>query len=213
MEVHIHMKDQVINFKMTIRDTINWIKADILERYGNLGHEVNPEWELVGKAHHIAPMAWLHKFYKPLSDDDIQKLEFQMRKRVPNALKDFLRVTNGIKFFNTTFSISGYVYLFKREIGFWQPFSLQDEQTVNRRNNRDNYFFFGGWDYDGSSAYFDVETGKVYRCEERDITPLNEWNSLEDLLLSEYKRLVSQHDEKGKFLDDGSKIPLTSIVG
>lgn len=191
-----------------MKDTIEWIKSDMIQKYGHLGHEVTQEWELIGKAPHIAPLAWLHKFYKPLNDDDIQKLEFQIRRRVPNEIKQFLKITNGLGMFNTTFTLSGYVYLFKREIGYWQPFSLFDEQSTRRENNHNNFFFFGGWDKDGSSIYLDTDTGKVFRCKQRDATPLNEWNCLEELLLSEYKRLVEQHDDFGVLKEKGSKVPL-----
>jgi hypothetical protein len=180
---------------------IEMIKSDLLLRYSSLGHEINEEWELIGKAPHIAPLAWLHRFYKGLSDDQIALMENQIRMRVPNVLRDLFYETNGLKFFNTTFSISGYVYLFKREIGYWQPFSIKTDFLERPKNATQNQFYFGGWDWDGSKAYLDIETNKVYRCARRDASPLNEWDNLEKFLLTEYERLVSIHDEEGKPLN------------
>lgn len=178
------------------------LKSKIIADYGHLGHETIADWELIARAPHIAKLAWLFKFYKNLDEQELNQMRNQLGQNIPKPLAEFYACTNGLELFNTTFSISGYVHLLKREIGYWQPFPILSKHLSRPKNATENHFYFGGWDWDSSLAYMDIHSGRVYRCSEDDATPLNQWNSLEDLLFSEYARLVLLHDDKGKLLNE-----------
>lgn len=177
------------------------IKSELIQKYGTLGHEISDEWEAIGKAPHIAPMAWLHRFYKGLSDTELVEMESQVKMKVPLVLREFYKWSNGLEFFNDVFSISGYVSLLRREVGHWQPFPIVNDSLERPKNTNPNQFYFGGWSWDGSKAYIDVESGEIFRCLRKDATPVNKWNNFEEFLYSEHKRLCSIHDLEGKRFD------------
>ena len=60
----------------------------ILKSYSSLGEETLKEGTiLIGKAPHIAPMAWLHKIYPGLSTAEIGILEKELGAKIPVVFK------------------------------------------------------------------------------------------------------------------------------
>jgi hypothetical protein len=160
---------------------------------------------LIGKAPHIAPMAWLHSLYPILTEAEVDLLEKNLGTAIPKDYKDFLlNYSNGLDFFASTFSLDG----MRKEIGRTiedsrQPFSLIVPNTIEKPNNaKANQFFIGGYEWDGSKLYIDNETSKVHYCDRWDATSLYEWNSFAEMLLSEVKRITSLFDEKGVILNE-----------
>lgn len=66
-------------------------------------------------------------------------------------------------------------------------------------------FFIGGYRYDGSKLYIDSEDGKVHFCKRRDASSLLAWDSFEDMLLSESKRIFTLYDDRGRMLVPSEK--------
>lgn len=63
---------------------------------------------LIGKAPHIAPLAWLNKIYPSLNEGDILLLEKELDTEIPEAYKHFLtNFSNGLNIFVATFSLDG----------------------------------------------------------------------------------------------------------
>lgn len=159
---------------------------------------------LVGKAEFIAPNAWLHKSYEPLSEEEIVELEKRLVTEIPYPYKQFLREANGCKIFNTTLSLDGYRRNYDRdEESVWQPFDIVlpniDERITDAH---DSIFFIGGYDWDGSVVYIDKITNQVLRCSREGVKPLNKWNNLQCFLEEEITRLIELFDAKGKEIDD-----------
>jgi len=166
---------------------------------------------LIGKAPHIAPQAWLHSIHSPLTNLQIKELEEKMQTAIPDDYKDFLKITNGLKVFNTTFTLDGLRKNFKRGIGdVWQPFNIITPNTLERPKNAGKKFFFiGGYDWDGSLLYIDSATNHVHLCEREDATSLYDWKNFEQMLESEINRLVKLFDKEGKELNpDESTLPV-----
>lgn len=160
---------------------------------------------LIGKAPHIAPMAWLHSLYPTLTEVDIDILEKQLETTIPKEYKDFLlNYSNGLSIFVSKFSLYG----MRKELGRTveasrQPFSLITPNTIEKpKNAKQNYFFIGSYKWDGSKLYIDNETGKVHYCDRWDATSLYEWNSFQEMLVSEVKRITSLFDEKGVIINE-----------
>ena len=77
--------------------------------------------------------------------------------------------------------------------------------TKKPKNAKDTYFFIGGYRYDGSKLYIDSEDGKVHFCKRRDASSLLAWDSFEDMLLSESKRIFTLYDDRGRMLVPSEK--------
>ena len=58
--------------------------------------------------------------------------------------------------------------------------------------------------------YIDRNSGKVHFCERWDSTSLFEWNSFEEMLLSETTRIITLFDENGVIIDED--LPTTPII-
>jgi hypothetical protein len=184
-----------------------------LYRFKSLGqHTTEGGAVLIGRAPHIAPLAWLHSLYPPLSLADIADLEGKLKMPVPHEYKQFLQLSNGLNVFNTTLSLFGLRRNYIRDVeNVWQPFDIITPNTIEKPGNAsNNVFIFGTYDWDGSYLYIDCEKGNtVHLCTNDDITSLYKWPNLEAVLKSEIKRLLTMFDGQGKELDpDESTLPI-----
>lgn len=187
---------------------------DILMSYDNLGEKkLKDGTVLIGKAPHIAPMAWLHSIYPPLSESDINILEDQIKKIIPEPYKEFLKVSNGLNVFNTTLSLYGLRKNYNRdvEINVWQPFDIIVPNTIEKPiDSADKAFIIGSYDWDGSYLFINTANEKIYLCSREDITPLFEWANFGEMLNGEIKRLSNLFDRDGKELNiDSSTLPIS----
>lgn len=160
--------------------------------------------ELIGYLPHIGPKAWLHHIFAPLNDEGIQQIEHVIHKKLPPAMEGFYRHTNGLIIFSTSLSIDG-LRISHERIGdaARQPFAVEVPNIHERpRDAKDSFIFIGGYDYDGSNLYIDIETGITYRSDRyRSLDILNQWPSFEDMLLSEVRRLETLFDNNGREID------------
>ncbi|WP_166923965.1 SMI1/KNR4 family protein [Flavobacterium poyangense] len=177
-----------------------------LHKFENLGMEISQLGAiLIGKAPHIARLAWLNEVYPILKEDEILLLESELNTKIPEAYKFFLtQFSNGLSIFVATFTLYGLRRDIGRSIeGSRQPFSLLTTNLQERpKKSKDSYFFIGGYNWDGSKLYIDKETNKVHYCDRCDATSLYEWNSFEEMIVSEVKRITNLFDDKGVILDE-----------
>ena len=137
----------------------------ILKSYNYLGEKMlSDKTHLIGKAPHIAESAWLHSIYPALTDIQINELEKKLKTSIPNDYIDFLKITNGLNVFNTTFSLFGLRKNYKRSSdGVWQPFDILTPNNEEKpRNANENVFIVGTYDWDGSYVYIDKKTNKTH---------------------------------------------------
>jgi hypothetical protein len=181
-----------------------------LSKYEKLGVEKQSNGtELIGKAPHIAPLAYLHSIYKGLNTKEIDRLEQELETEIPIDYKKFLQFSNGLHIFNTTFCLDGLRTSYNRtkEIENRLPFSILTTNLYERpKNAKPEHFFIGGYDWgNGSHLYINRDNNKVYRCKENDIKPLNEWNNLNEMILSEIDRLMELHNVSGELKENIEK--------
>lgn len=188
------------------------VKA-VLFQYKGLGEMTSSTGVvLIGRAPHIAPEAWLHSLFPPLVCDEVEALEREVHHDIPTVYKDFLLYySNGISVFNNAIYLYGLRKIVGRTIeAVRQPFSLDIPNTIERpKNAKEEYLFIGGYSWDGSKIYIDGLTNKVYYCARWDATPLCEWNSFPEMLLSEIDRIRKHFDSDGKRID--KSIPTTPV--
>lgn len=185
----------------------------LLMRYAPLGVEHSKNGALlIGKAPHIAELAWLNTLYPCLSAEEVAQLEMRLQCPIPAAYKQFLmQCSNGLKLLVTTFSLYGSRASYNRtDFSLRYPFDLMDIQKHERpKNATAEMFFFGAYNYDLSKLYLNTTDNKVYYCARYDSTPLKSWNSLDEMIVSEIERIYTLFDERGHQIDPSE--PTTPI--
>jgi hypothetical protein len=174
---------------------------DLVARFEHLGQRKLPNGtRLIAPAPHVAPEAWLHKIYTPLSNSELGELESELAIAIPPAYRQFLKYANGLKLFSDSLSLDGYGHDYSRtDDSREQPYSLVTANAFERpRDARERYFFIGGYSRDGSRLYMDVDSLSVCRCSRKSTRPLNEWWNFSEMLSSECERLAALFDESGK---------------
>jgi hypothetical protein len=176
----------------------------------DLGHKTLPSGaEVFGHVPELAQEAWLHSLYPGLDDEELDALTDALDRTVPGVYADWLRLTNGLELFVTTLALYGVSRDSRRDSQNRQPFDLSIHNVHDRPGDAgDECFFIGGYDWDGSLLYLRGEDEQVYRGTRESVDPLNEWDSLESMLLSEFDRLSEHFDEQGRERDpDRPTIP------
>ncbi|OXA71216.1 1,3-beta-glucan synthase regulator [Flavobacterium aquidurense] len=182
------------------------IKSELL-KFKNLGIENSKDGAiLIGKAPHNGPEGWLNIIYPVLSKDELISLEKELKMLIPDVYSEFLmNFSNGLNILSSTFSLYGLRRQINRLEGgkIRQPYSIITPNLYERPDNsNDNFFFIGGYNWDGSHLYIDKETGFIHCCERWDATSKIQWESLEGMILSELKRLYLLFDNNGVELDE-----------
>lgn len=166
--------------------------------YEHLGTSDLQYAKLYGKAPHVAPYAWLHGVFKPLSDNEIKELKIRLN-RLPEFLQEFYKYANGFSIYSNELSIYGLRRSVSRDIdSVWQPFDIIDLNYYDRpKDSVSHMFFFGGYYEDGSLLYYNELEDTICRCSAGSTKPINIWNSFKIFLMNELTRLKSIHDSKG----------------
>jgi hypothetical protein len=188
---------------------IEAVLGAIRDGYGHLGSGAQGDGtELVGRARHLAPEAWLHVIFRPLTAAEVEELEAALARPVPQEYRALLERCNGLYLFSGSLSLDGLRTSHERTSGTRQPFPL-DIPNVHERpaGAPDSAFFLGGYKKDGSLAYLDADTGAVCRCGRRSARPLNRWESLDGFLAAEFARLSAIHGQDGVLLPGAVTTP------
>lgn len=181
---------------------------EILNRWKNGGKKkLSNGTELICHVPHVAPEAWLHEIYAPLSKENIESLENAVPLKLPQEYKEFLLRTNGINIFSDSLSIWGLRKSYSRSGDeAIQPYDVISMNKERPKNCPDTWLFFAGYSWDGTRLFFDLsserDSGKVYRCERYNARIIQEWPSLGEFLTSEVERLSKLFDEKGVEYDE-----------
>lgn len=179
-----------------------------LYKFSPYGVKVSKETRatLIGHPSYISSeYSFLNYMFVPLSDIELVDLEKMLNVEIPISYVNFLKnFSNGLKILHSTLCLDGYRKINGRGIeASYQPFSILTINGPERPPNaKDNYFFIGGYDWDGSNLYIDTETERIHFCSRWDATSLYSWDSLEDMLLSEIDRLYTLFTEDGRQIDE-----------
>lgn len=178
---------------------------NLLNKFSNLGKKNTDNGDiLIGNPSEQKPYWWLNIIYRKVDENQVCELEKLLDTSIPESYKDFLiNFGNGLDILDGTLALYGYRLNNSRVLGNYQPYSLRTPNISERpKNAKQNYFFIGTYNWDGSNLYIDKETGKVHFCARRDAKSLYEWASLEDMLLEEIPRIYKHFTDDGKELDE-----------
>ncbi len=165
----------------------------------------------IGKAPHRGIRAWQNRIYPKISMTEIEIMENEMHRQIaPSYIRFLTSFSNGLDIFNGTLALYGYRYSFRRdETHDQQPFNLVWIKREKPWNSTDDMFFIGTYNWDYSFLYVTPDQ-KVHICHREDATSLFTWDSIEDMLLSEIKRIYTLFDDRGVAIDP--KHPTTPII-
>lgn len=162
----------------------------------------------IGKAPFLGREAWLNKIYPSLTHEEILELETSLNQSFPVEFKRFLNeFSNGLNILSSTLSIYGLRKKLGRSVeASRQPYSILTPNKIERPpNSKDNFLFIGGYNWDGSLIYIDIETSKIHCCSSESAISKFCWQSFDEMLISEIKRLYTLVNEIGKELNEGTK--------
>lgn len=180
-------------------EIMEYIQA--FEKYGCMEYENGTK--LFGHAPFIAPKAYIFRVFSALNEQELVGLEEEMCRKIPEAYRTFLmRNANGLNLFNTTLCLYGLRKSYSRSPdAIPEPFSLSELNRFERpKNAKESFFFVGGYNNDLSKLYINTEDGTVHFCKRYDATSLFNWNSFEEMILSETRRLLTLHSDRGEIL-------------
>ncbi|MCT3735612.1 SMI1/KNR4 family protein [Elizabethkingia anophelis] len=186
---------------------------ELIYKFSNLGLDnLSDGARMIGKAPFNGPRAWINIIYPVLDNQEINVLEKELRTQIPVEYKKFLmNYSNGTHLLSATLSLYGLRRQLTRDpkANSRQPFSPVSANVYERPDNaKESYFFIGSYQWDGSRLFIDKETNSVHCCEKDDATSKVQWNSFQEMLLSELKRLYTFFDDEGREIDeDVSTLP------
>ncbi len=155
--------------------------------------------QLFGRVPHVAPLAWLHKVYAPLTTTDINRLEAHLGCRVPEVYRDWLRVSNGLSLFSEGLVLDGHRTDYSRRPGVWQPYDLKLANVFERLPNADNdAFFIGSVLHAEYLLYLEKRTGAVHACSRSSAAPLASWGSFAAMVKGALAPLSTVFDGHGR---------------
>lgn len=164
---------------MTIDDSFKRVQA-LIAQAKPLGYRALEDGtQLFGHVPYVAPDAWLHIIFRPLLAHELQEIEGELGRPLPDEYARFLKHTNGLSLFSGALSFDGFRTDYTRRGDVWQPFSLRIPNLLERpRAAPGSAFFIGGYSYDGSLLFIDEADGVVRRCDRDFAVLLNEWSDL-----------------------------------
>jgi hypothetical protein len=178
----------------------------LINKFEHLGKETTLAGVvLIGKAPSQGKHAWINKIYPSLNQSDIIEMEKTIGDSIPSEYEHFLmNYSNGLNVLLSTLSLYGLRKQRGRSIeASQQPYSLITPNKSERPDNaKVNYFFIGGYNWDGSLLYIDKNTGVVHCCQRYDATSQKSWPTFEDMIVSEIERLYNFFDDDGTELDE-----------
>jgi hypothetical protein len=175
--------------------------VQFLESYSHMGTCVLDDGtRLICKAEHVAPHAWLHALYAPLSEKEILYLEHMLHEPIPSSYRSLLLEFNGIDLFSSRIQLEGLRKKAGRTIAdAWQPFSLITSNTVERPLSMSaDLFVIGSYGADGALICINKSDQVIIRTNKTGKRKLAKWDNLLIFLNSESIRLGDSYDADGK---------------
>jgi SMI1-KNR4 cell-wall len=188
-------------------------KLKPFREYGELDVDIN--CTLICHNIYTDRASWCHWLYKPMDENEINKLEIEIKKNIHESYKLFLLQMNGIGIFHSSINLFGndIDYNTGKRISS-SPFGLLDANEYRFNFGErpiqlsDDVLVIGGYGNDGSGIGILESSGKVIRYDKYSLEVYNEWSSFEGFFVSEFERLSKMFNTDGTKKDlEFSTIP------
>lgn len=150
---------------------------------------------LISPSPEIAPNAWRHILFHPISYEEIKAMESSLGHSLPEQIKRFLTHYNGASFFNRQICVWGKRRSWERNIEqSWQPFDLVDHNRTNERpiGSPDSVIFFGSANRGDDWVFADMSnpgTDQIGQTTRELFAPIRNWPDFNNWLKTELGRL------------------------
>lgn len=148
----------------------------------------------------IAPKAYLHIVFKGASPEALDEVG-RRGLRLPENWLDALSLQNGAMLFSGAMSIFGLhnpgALLNRTNIYERLPFNIVSESQSWPVKPVERYVRIGGWDYDGTGAVLDRESGAVFAIPRKSETVLQKWPDADAWINGETTRLAALFNSEG----------------
>lgn|GEM_PF-1759991 len=175
---------KVMKIENLIHNLLNEVKKDGEQRLEN------GVW-LVRPAPEIAPKAWTHIVYPPLSESDINDLELQLSFRFPSQIRNFFLHFNGASFFGSQLTLWGKRSSYSRQgISSWQPFDIVSHNAPSERPPGSPYsiVYFGSTEC-GDKRLFVSKDGVIGKTPTQVFRSEVSWPDFESFFQSQFVML------------------------
>lgn len=151
----------------------------------------------------VAPQAWLHVLFAPLTGAEIDRLQKDLHRVLPYDFREFLLRANGLELFSSRISIFGVRRSWDRHSDeSCEPFDLvsHNEESDRPSASPSKLIYFSATDGGNTWCFFEMD-GDEYRIgktDRHDFSPIAYWPHFNTWLLDEIKLQEILFDSQGK---------------
>ncbi|MES2354412.1 MAG: SMI1/KNR4 family protein [Pseudomonadota bacterium] len=154
-----------------------------------------------------------------LNDEQIARLEVEIQRKLPAALRDLYHYSNGGFLFSDSFSWNGLREDYSRSLGKWLPISLSYGNTQGRPlegavgqerfADNSNQVRFGWYSNADAEVYMLLDGDpKIYAAPRYKLEPvLYQWPDLETMFTTEVDRMIALYHARDGAVDSFNPLP------
>lgn len=162
---------------------------------------------------HVAPEAWLHVLFPPLTKPEIEEVERNLRAPLPDDFKDFLRKTNGLHMFAYNISIWGVRKNFARSGDeAWRPFNLisHNDEADRPSGSPEGVIYFANADGGDTWCFFEFNKNGyiVGKTDRHNFRSIGNWPDFATWLLDEIESVEILFDSEGVMIAKRPEAPI-----
>ena len=182
----------------------------LLTAWTHLGDMTNKMGtRLIGHVPHVAPKAYLHVIFAPLSEEDNNALSEALGRPLPEQLHRFLSFANGMMIYSGSIRVMGYEKNYKFHslaVYDFPPSILSRNVHARMKGLSDAAVIVGFYKEDGSYVSIEEDERVVRFDAQGDGGSIQEWRDFDTWLFSEIDYLSGFFDREGKMTADPSRI-------
>ena len=187
-------------------DAFDHLRA-VAEEARGFGYVRQPDGtERYGHVPHVAPEAWFHVLFAPLTENEVGLLEVDLDTELPPQFRRWLQLSNGLNMFSRRLVLYGLRADYSRNPDVWLPFHIKNAQVEERPPDAERSFVFIGssdwWTpelaWRGSSLYVDALDGSLHLSRRHDTRPVESWPSFAEGIVDLCDRLAACFDDEGR---------------
>lgn len=180
------------------------------------------QWSVLGEKHYTDGTArighlpkrgietYLHYWYGPLSEAEVEELERIAMQPIPESLRRFYLHHNGCNLFRGSIVVFGLRRSYDRaDLGAMacNPFDLGTPAVTNRKRSPSGHGLCICTYQDGSPVFVEPDETVVRTPDDNSRAVLNKWDSFESWITSEFERISRYFDQSGNYT-----VPLVETV-
>lgn len=178
------------------KDSFNEKVLRLLENSSNAGDSTNEMGtRLIGHVPQIAPKAYMHVVYAPLTEAQLLEFRGRLGRPVPHEYGEFLTHANGLSLFVGEMRVLGYVPITRHDSRsvYNYPSSVMIPNVSARIGGLSHGAVVVGW-YKADGSYVAIEeSGTVIRLESKvRVSGVQTWTSFDSWITSEIRAMTSR---------------------